>query len=529
VATAIERFESTLERAGAERAKAVAAARKEHVTELRAALDAAMSRADADEANRIKAEIDQAEGGSVARDRKRPAPARVVASEKKLDRIVLAAGTEFRRLGDAARRKYLDELDAAKTKSLKELRDLDLANELAAEIARVKSLNLETEPQDRDGGRGRDTGGNSDKGELLGKIVLSRDVKKGEWEMTTNGLLTAGDAAACRLHVPCDPPPEYDLTVEFTVVRAQFAGDFGQGFEFQGRRLNWILGGWNNKWSAFNFKGGKSRFAVHRDPFFENGRRYKSEIRVRKTGVAMLLDGRQVFTDPVAELAVIPAGDPGVKIAFWAYSSVLIHSIRVTPADTPRPNGERAIAPVTARAAVNLLHKVDTDAADLRRGPWKWENDALRSGDQEHQWCQVRYRPPAEYDLEVEFTRQAGNDLVGLILPVAEGQDVMLFLGGYGNKVTGFDVVDGQAGGKNVTNRRVAEGCLTNGRKYKGRVEVRRDAVRAFLDGEQIVSLDPRKHRFEIFPKWQTRPGLIGVASFWSPTSFHSIRVVEQP
>jgi hypothetical protein len=74
------------------------------------------------------------------------------------------------------------------------------------------------------------------------------------------------------------------------------------GFEFLGRRLNWTLGAHENKSAAFGYKGSNPKIALQREPFFDNGRRYKFEIRVRKTGVTMLLDDRQVFADPVGNL-----------------------------------------------------------------------------------------------------------------------------------------------------------------------------------------------------------------------------------
>jgi hypothetical protein len=190
----------------------------------------------------------------------------------------------------------------------------------------------------------------------------------------------------------------------------------------------------------------------------------------------------------------------------------------------------RKAAAVPPVVRVNLLREVKLTVDDLHRGPWKWENDALKSGGQADQWCQVQYAPPAEYDLEVEFTRLEGNDIVALIFPVGEGRgDTLLYLGGYANRVMGLDSVDGVADGRNPTNTRPPGGCLANGRRYVVKVEVRRDAVRAWLDGDRIVSIDPRNKRFGVAAHWATKPGLIGAGSYRSPTAFHAITVTERP
>ncbi len=152
----------------------------------------------------------------------------------------------------------------------------------------------------------------------------------------------------------------------------------------------------------------------------------------------------------------------------------------------PSPKPKRP-DPKPGAATVNLLSLIDTQK-DAVSDRWRL-NDAgeLVSGRGEDARLQLPYRPPAEYDLRIAFTRTEGNDAVAPIL-YGGGRQFQYFIAGFGNSVCGFDNVNGKDPDDNETT--VKRGAwLQNGQRYEARFEVRRDGAKAYLDGKLISRL----------------------------------------
>lgn len=98
----------------------------------------------------------------------------------------------------------------------------------------------------------------------------------------------------------------------------------------------------------------------------------------------------------------------------------------------------------------------------------------------------INYSPPEEYDLHLEFTRRTGNDALAAICPVSRGT-VAWFAGGWGNHAIAFTHLAN--GGWFVLTAHDMDVALQNGARYAATIRVRRDSIRAFLNGELVSEL----------------------------------------
>ena len=175
--------------------------------------------------------------------------------------------------------------------------------------------------------------------------------------------------------------------------------------------------------------------------------------------------------------------------------------------------------------AVDLLAlaKPDDDAVF---GTWKKEGKALASDDSKLARFALPYRPPEEYDYRVDFTRRAGDDTV--VLHLARGTShFVLQIACWDNQYCAFDRVDGKGAKENST---TIERGIETGRRYTALVQVRKDSVRAYLDGEILTqlatdytNLSMRKSEWNLADK----QGQLGLGSNLSEVVFHSAQVRE--
>jgi len=85
-----------------------------------------------------------------------------------------------------------------------------------------------------------------------------------------------------------------------------------------------------------------------------------------------------------------------------------------------------------------------------------------------------------DYDLEVAFTRTAGDDMIGLVLPVAS-TSCLTFVSGWSGRFRGIELVNGQGGNNNEATRR--PGTVVDRQRYTLLVSVRTDGTNARIDG----------------------------------------------
>lgn len=119
--------------------------------------------------------------------------------------------------------------------------------------------------------------------------------------------------------------------------------------------------------------------------------------------------------------------------------------------------------------------------------------------------------PPAgDYELRIVAAREQGSDFFcGVTFPVGDAH-LTCVLGGWGGSLCGFSNLDGLDAAHNDT--RTFRSFVV-GRDYELLVRVRIDTVEAWLDGELLCRIDPRRHRLGLRPEVSlSRP--LGIAAF---------------
>jgi Leucine-rich repeat (LRR) protein len=128
---------------------------------------------------------------------------------------------------------------------------------------------------------------------LLPLIDPQKDAVDGTWTIQNGELCVASNKYA-RLQIPYQAPAEYDFRISFT--RQSGRDSIWQILTGGGRQFDWNLAGGPGK--CFGFEKIKeelahlSPYSVPMDRNLENGRRYTSEVQVRRSGLKAFLDGR---------------------------------------------------------------------------------------------------------------------------------------------------------------------------------------------------------------------------------------------
>ena len=128
--------------------------------------------------------------------------------------------------------------------------------------------------------------------------------------------------------------------------------------------------------------------------------------------------------------------------------------------------------------------------------------------------------PESGYELEVVGSRLMGNDFFCALTFPVPGGCLSLVLGGWGGAVCGLSCLDGEDAAHNGT-RRLRH--FTAGRDYRVAVRVTADAVRASIDGEELLAADPRAHRCTVRAEVELCQPL-GLCSYATRASFASVR-----
>jgi hypothetical protein len=192
------------------------------------------------------------------------------------------------------------------------------------------------------------------------------------------------------------------------------------------------------------------------------------------------------------------------------------------------------VAPYQVRT-VDLLALADP-ARDAIFGTWQRLEGALVS-DNAGMWevgmgasrLALPYRPPAEYDFRIVFTKRSGLHCVSQIF-VAHNQTYAWVMGGWGNSVFAFENMRGLHGNEPGNTTRVQQAsCLTTGQRYEAVLRVRRDGATALLDG-RVISRTPNNYSELTTPQvyhLKNRHGSLGIAIWESQTAFHIVEVIE--
>ena len=124
------------------------------------------------------------------------------------------------------------------------------------------------------------------------------------------------------------------------------------------------------------------------------------------------------------------------------------------------------------------------------------------------------------YQIEVTASRLSGNDFFcGLTFPV-DASHATIVLGGWGGGLCGLSCVDDMDAGSNATR---SYQSFAQNTPYTLRVEVRADAIRAWLDGALLLEQATANHKISL--RTEMLPSApLGVASFMTRAAIHQVR-----
>ena len=222
--------------------------------------------------------------------------------------------------------------------------------------------------------------------------------------------------------------------------------------------------------------------------------------------VGILIGRRGTQSPPAAPspaaASPAPAGIPVEETSQQPPAVSIPEPAKPPPPVTPLP----AQAPAAAGEWVNLLPLVDP-RRDTRNGQWFADNGTLRSAVSHYTTIQFPYRPPEEYDFRVTFTVQEGTPDFNQMI-VKDGRCFHYMVPGVSNQVIGFARMHGR-----FRNPATRDRQLEPRRRYTSEVQVRRDRIRALLDGEQVIELTSGFSDFTPAPQTrisdETMPGLL--------------------
>lgn len=131
--------------------------------------------------------------------------------------------------------------------------------------------------------------------------------------------------------------------------------------------------------------------------------------------------------------------------------------------------------------------------------------------------------PRMNYEVALEAKRIEGSDFFcGITFPV--GDDYLsLVLGGWGGGTTGISNLDNLSAIENAT---TGFQEFEQNRWYRIRLRVTDEKVETWVDDEQIVDVEHRKHKLSIW--WEQEPVRpFGIASWYTKSALRNIRLTR--
>ncbi len=173
---------------------------------------------------------------------------------------------------------------------------------------------------------------------------------------------------------------------------------------------------------------------------------------------------------------------------------------------------------------VNLLRMVDP-AKDGVFGTWKLEDGKLTANSGKLVRLEFPYQPPAEYDMRMVFQCQSGFNVSHLL---SRQGKAFCWIWEFGLDRAGL----GNCRNCWITDPNnpslVTVPPLPRGTPVTSLIEVRKDRVRAFLNGKLVAEYKTDYADLSMNDNWKLRsPQLLGIGCWESPTEFLKIDLVE--
>ncbi|MFO1484534.1 MAG: serine/threonine-protein kinase [Verrucomicrobiaceae bacterium] len=214
---------------------------------------------------------------------------------------------------------------------------------------------------------------------------------------------------------------------------------------------------------------------------------FRLECSIQDARIKVSADGQRVMD--VTDTAISEAGRFMLGAAKGGKRSAMARDIAI------KRLPDAAVAERTdaskAGTVIELLPLIEVER-DAVKGDWLRRVDGLAVRQSElgvSSLIQLPYKPPAEFDFEIEFTPEEGTGFVGQMFP-AQGHPVTWLVDlpmSSGRKAGFFASVEGRQLKDNLDASIVRPRFLTNGKRHAARVEVREGAVTGWLDGSKLV------------------------------------------
>ncbi len=202
-------------------------------------------------------------------------------------------------------------------------------------------------------------------------------------------------------------------------------------------------------------------------------------------------------------------------IMFWP-------SLRGLIASLSSANNGSFLQAAAADGWIDLIPQIDT-AQHAVTGQWRKRGGELVVSSAPGARLLLPYQPPREYDFEVSFTRDSGEDSIALHFVAGQGQ-ASFDIDGWKQHLAGIQNIDGRTMELNPT--RVANQQLINGQRYTALLLVRRDRVEAYLDGKLLTKYRGDGSNLSLLDLWELNDArAMGIGAYQSSATFHRIRV----
>jgi sulfatase modifying factor 1 len=173
--------------------------------------------------------------------------------------------------------------------------------------------------------------------------------------------------------------------------------------------------------------------------------------------------------------------------------------------------------------AIDLLPRIDVNQ-DKVTGDWVAKPTGLEATNVKEftQKIQPPYRPPEEYDYRVSFTPLSGDAFVAIGL-TATGRSFVFYLRG---SSMGFEAINGQAFARTPTARQIPQ--LKLGQRHRVVVQVRKDGLKAWLDGQLATEWATNYQDMSPFHVWKFKDDtLLGFGCSNTAAVFDEVKVRE--
>jgi hypothetical protein len=175
---------------------------------------------------------------------------------------------------------------------------------------------------------------------------------------------------------------------------------------------------------------------------------------------------------------------------------------------------------------VDLIEIFDPDTS-VQAGNWSVQNSALDIEQTNHAKIEFAYEPPAEYDYRVSFTIVSPTTDAISTVAYGGGHQFAFHIGAWGNKFSGFEMVDDKNIQHNASTAR-ADKWLVGGQHYVSLLKIRRTGVEGYLNGRLVSGLKTDYSNLSSNAAWNLpRPTAVGLGATLSSVRFDGVEIIE--